>query len=107
MNNKHRKEIYLLFFLIPFDVLATAPTFCTSNEVTKCFGITKTQCTQAYEKAFELCSNYYGIDEKPIEEARSIMSEVITCTTKQFYLLSSINEDNISVCKSHFNKNLN
>ena len=107
MRIKRKLKIYLLLFIVPLDVFAAAPNFCSSTEITKCFGITETQCTQAHEKAFELCLDYYAIDSKPLEEARNIMSEVVICTTKQFYLLAALNENDLNTCKVHFEINSN
>ncbi len=99
---KTEQTLVIFTLLVPLSALATPPYFCSSNKVTDCLHITRTQCEQAVEKAFELCSDHYDIDSKEIEEARIIMKDVIMCSTKQFSLLASLDEKDLNACVPEF-----
>lgn len=102
---KFRTILILTFLLlVPINLLASEPFYCLSKEITHCLNITKEQCIQATEKAYELCANKYNLFNVSEKDALSLFNEVGNCATKEFLLLASISDKELQKCEALFEK---
>ena len=103
---KHpRLAINILLVFLPIQAISGDPFYCSSSELTACLGITQTECKQAAEKALELCSNKYNLDfDKNIDESKNIINKISSCSTKQFWLLTSVTDKDVKRCDPLFIK---
>ena len=90
-----------LLHIVTVHALESSPYFCSSAKVTECLGITKQQCIQASDMAFNLCSQTYAFDPSS-DDAKSKIKEVSACTGNQLWRLASVSEDTLNSCKAVF-----
>jgi len=93
--------ITIIVLISPIQVIANESLFCESPELVQCIGVTKNQCKKAINMSFELCSEYFGINDKSIEEVEKEIEKVAACSINQFKLISSISDTELKACNKH------
>ena len=97
---KIRILLYTLTLITCIQAKAETIYYCSSQDLLECFNITKKQCTQASDKAIELCSDKYGLTLKTHEENEELYKNKANCAGNRFILLASISKNEIKTCKS-------
>jgi len=88
----------IALFLFTPQLQAEELFYCSSEKALNCVGITKQQCVTATDKAIELCSDKYKIEEA----TGSNLNNIVNCSWKQFLLISSITKSELNTCEPLF-----
>lgn len=80
-------------------LLSAEPMYmCSSGKLLNCLRLTESQCTQAFDKALELCSSHHELDEKYNSEGADVAIKVAKCSVTQFKLIANINNAKLQQC---------